>query len=117
MYQVECYKSTVCICIFLYADDIILLSPTVAGLRILVNAVKQVLAYIDMQLNVNKSSCIRFGAQYDKPCANTVSISGTPLQWVSECRYLGVYFNPGRVFNCSFNYSCKEFNCQMLKAL
>ena len=117
--KVGCYKSTVCICIFLYADDIILLSPTVTGLQILVNAVEQVLAYIDMQLNVNKSICIRFGAQYDKQCANIVSISGTPLQWVSECRYLGVYFKAGRVFNCSFTHAKNSFfrslNCILSK--
>jgi hypothetical protein len=66
--KVGCYNSTICICIFLYADDIILLSPTVTGLQILLNAVENELLHIDMQLNVKKSLCIRFGVHYDKQC-------------------------------------------------
>ena len=107
--KVGCYKSTVCICIFLYADDIILLSPTLTGLQTLLTAVENELLNIDMQLNVNKSMCMRFGTQYDKQCANIISSVGTPLKWVKTCRYLGVYFNAGRVFRCCFTHAKNSF--------
>jgi exonuclease III len=107
--KVGCYNSTICICIFLYADDIILLSPTVTGLQILLNAVENELLHLDMQLNVKKSLCIRFGVHYDKQCASIVSIHGITLQWVTECRYLGVYFKAGRVFSCSFTKGKNKF--------
>ena len=49
-------------------------------------------------------------------CANIVSISGTTLQWVSEC---SVYFKAGRVFNCSFTHAKNSFfrslNCILNK--
>ena len=102
-----------------YADDIILLSPTVTCLHILLNAVEHALVDIDMQLNANKSPCIRFGTQYDKQCADIVSISGISLQWASACRYLGVYFKAGRVFNCFFTHAKNSFfmslNCLLSK--
>ena len=46
--KVGCYP--IWICIFLFADDIILLSPTVTGLQTLLTAVKNELHDIDMQL-------------------------------------------------------------------
>jgi Reverse transcriptase (RNA-dependent DNA polymerase) len=72
--KVGCYSSTIGICNFLYADDIILLSPTETGLQTLLTAVENELHDIDMQLNVNKSMYMRFGTQCDKQCANIISI-------------------------------------------
>lgn len=60
-----CYKSTVRCSIFLYADDILLLSPTITGLQILQSLCEEVLVDLDMRINVKKSSCIRFGSSYD----------------------------------------------------
>lgn len=46
---------------------------------------------------------MRFGPRFDITCANITSINGEVLQWVTCCRYLGVYFVSGRVFKCSFH--------------
>ena len=108
--NVGCYLSTVCFSIFLYADDILLLAPTVTGLQILLDICEQNLIDLDMRLNISKSHCMRFGARFDAPCANIISKQGGVLEWVNTCRYLGVYFLSGRVFRCQFhNAKCSFF--------
>ena len=48
--NVGCYISTMCCCIFLYADDILLglIAPSVSGLQILLNACEEELSALDM---------------------------------------------------------------------
>jgi hypothetical protein len=41
--------------------------------------------------------------------SNALRSSGTPFQWVSEFRYLGVYLKVGRVFSCSFTMAKNSF--------
>ena len=87
-----CYMSCVCCSIFLYADDILLIAPSVIGLQTLVDACEKELIDIDMRVNVKKSACIRFGPRFDAKCADIVSAFGGPINWVVSCRYLGVFF-------------------------
>ena len=108
--NVGCYLSNICVSIFLYADDILLIAPTVTGLQTLLAVCEQELLELDMKLNVAKSICIRFGEQFEAVCSDIVSAQGGNLQWVDSCRYLGVYFISGRVFRCSFhNAKCSFF--------
>jgi len=53
--NVGCYLSTVCVSIFLYADDILLIAPSVSGLQTLVNICEIELMNVDMSINVKKS--------------------------------------------------------------
>ena len=98
-----CYISLVCCCIFLYADDILLASPTISGLQIILNACETELTELDMRINVKKSTCIRFGKRFDEHSAELVSAHGGPIKWVECCRYLGVYFSCGRSLRCSLD--------------
>jgi len=47
---------TSCAAIFLYADDVILLAPTVHALQLLVNICDCELTFLDMAINARKSS-------------------------------------------------------------
>ena len=96
------YNATVCVSIFMYADDIVLLSLSVTGLQTLLTACESELIDLDMRLNVMKSICMRFGHRFNAPCASIVSSNG-PLKWVTSCRYLGVFFSSGRQFRCCFD--------------
>ena len=49
---VGCHISCICVAIFLYADDIVLLSPTVNGLQALLDICEDELLSLDMQLNI-----------------------------------------------------------------
>jgi hypothetical protein len=51
-----CYVSTICVSV-LYADDILLISPSVTGLQTLVNICETELNNIDMSINA-KNLCV-----------------------------------------------------------
>jgi len=65
-----------CCCLFLYADDILLIAPSVSGLRILLNACEEELSGLDMYINQRKSMCIRLGKRFAEKCAELVTDSG-----------------------------------------
>ena len=95
---------------FLYADDIILLAPSVQALQLLIklNICISELNYLDMAINVKKSACMRFGPRYKNVCANVV-VSGALINWVTSSRYLGVYLESCSKFKCSFSSNKSKF--------
>jgi len=99
--------------IVLYADDIILVAPTVGGqLQRLFNSCQEVLDSLDMRINTQKSCCMRIGPRYDAKCVEICSSSGHVIPWVNEFRYLGVFIARSRVFKvfkCSLNVCKKSF--------
>jgi len=104
-----CHIGIVCVSIFLYADDILLIAPSVTGLQILLNSCENELSKLDMVVNIKKSTCIRFGPRFNAPCASIISIFGGSLEWVSCCKYLGVYFVSGRLLRCCFDNAKSKF--------
>ena len=74
--------------IILYADDILLIAPSVTELQSLFYACEKELKWLDMKINVKKSCCIRIGQIYDIKCANITDSHGFSLPWVKEIRYL-----------------------------
>jgi len=108
--NVGCYISSVFCSIFLYADDILLVAPTVTALQLMLDACETELRYLDMRVNVKKSACIRFGSRYAAQCSVITSSFGGPISWVESCRYLGVFFVSGKTFKCCFNNAkCRFF--------
>ena len=104
-----CHVSLICTSIFLYADDIVLLAPTVSGLQQLLYVCEKELEQLDMKINVSKSMCIRFGPRFNVDCAELTSLYGGALKWVNSCRYLGVYFESGRTLKFSFSNAKASF--------
>lgn len=107
--NVGCYISSICASIFIYADDILLVAPTITGLQLLLHVCENELLKLDMQLNVNKSMCIRFGPCFNSEAVDIVSLNGSVVKWVDCCRYLGVFFVSGRTFRCSFSNAKSRF--------
>ena len=95
--------------IFIYADDIILLAPTVQSLQGMLQVCERELAWLDMSLNTKKSLCMRFGPRYNAKCHDICTANGDCLSWVNSCRYLGVYLCASSYFKCSFSYAKKSF--------
>ena len=62
--------------ILLYADDILLVAPSVTALQRLLLLCEQELMWLDMSLNVKKSVCIRIGARFKAECCNLVTSEG-----------------------------------------
>ena len=67
-----CYIRCTCISILLYADDILLLAPSILNIR---NSAATVCVCVcvcekelDMSINVKKSTCLRIGARCNVKC-------------------------------------------------
>ena len=71
--------SAVFVPIFVYADDIVLLAPSVGSLQTLLTLLEALLENLDMRINGIKSTCIRFGPRHDADCANPVSYTHLTL--------------------------------------
>ena len=74
LYKPGCSVSFVFVNIFLYADDIVLIAPTVTGLQRILNVCEIELVNLDMHINVSKSMCIRYGPRFNNPCAEITYI-------------------------------------------
>jgi len=95
--------------IVLYADDILLLAPSVCELHNLLASCEVELDLIDMAINIKKSCCVRIGPRSHVCCASISCASGISLPWVGEIRYLGIFIVRSRVFKCSLDHPKKGF--------
>ena len=78
----------------MYADDMVLVTPSASALQYLLNVCKQYAHDHDIVYNVKKtvSMCIRPQKQKYELKLN-VQLSGNPLRYVDSHKYLGVYIN------------------------
>jgi hypothetical protein len=102
---IGCHLSLTCTSIFLYADDILLIAPSLHALQILIKICETELNWLNMRINVKKSACLRIGSRCDSRCNNLTTNDGQTLNWVNSCRYLGVYLVNSRRFKCNFDHS------------
>jgi len=102
---IRCNLKWFCLSIILYADNPLLLAPTVSSLQQLLFICESELAWLDLSINVSKSSCIRVGPRYNKVCCNLTSLDGREIIWVEKVRYLGVHLVSSKVMNCNYDLS------------
>ena len=100
--------SCVCCSIFLYADDILLLAPSVEGLQKLFTLCENELHDLGLSLNTRKTVCMRIGQRYKTSCCNIVTCCGKKLDWVTELRYLGIYIASAANFKGLFDNAKKS---------
>jgi len=101
---VGCYLLSFLVSIFLYADDILLIVPSVSSLQKMLIACETELKSLDMQINSNKSMCIRFGPRFNVDCECLRTSQGGLLQWTNQSRYSGIYLVSGRSFKFSLEF-------------
>jgi hypothetical protein len=89
-YFLICYVQWQCVTILLYADDIIIIAPTVMSLQKLLHIVELELKQLDMEINVIKSHCMSVGPRHDVTCCSLITSNGIALEWVDTIRYLGI---------------------------
>ena len=85
----------------MYANDILLLSPSVVVLQELLHVCENALRDVDLVINSKKYVCLRIGPCCNNVCNDIVSLNGNILQWVESIRYLGVYLLRARQFKCN----------------
>ena len=106
---IGCHLGLVCFSIFLYADDILLLAPSITALQKLVNVCEYELHLLDLAINSKKSVCTRIGFRWDAECSAIVTLDGNHIHWVDKLRYLGVFIVSGKSFRCCFENAKKSF--------
>lgn len=74
---------------FMYADDLVLLAPSVNELQNMINICDKELNAIRLKFNVKKSGCLRIGRRCFAKCCDIYSKSGI-IPWVKEIKYLGL---------------------------
>ena len=92
----------------IYADDILILAPSVEGLQKLFTLCEGELKALGLSLNTRKTVCMRIGQRYNASCCNIVTCNGMKLDWVQEMRYLGVYIVSAANFKCLFDNAKKS---------
>jgi len=107
--RIGCYMRHRCVCIMLYADDILLLAPSVDCLQRLFLLCELELNSLGMQINDRKTVCMRIGPRYQANCVNICTAAGKKLEWVHEMRYLGVFFVSTCKFKCVFDNAKRAF--------
>jgi len=73
---VRCCISSIFLGCILYADDILLLSPTVSGLQDMLDKCAEVASILSLEFNVTKSQCVVIG----KMCKSEIMPMNEP-QW------------------------------------
>jgi len=97
------------VCIILYANDILLLAPSVNALQLLLSTCELELRKLDLFINSAKSVCLRIGPRRSNNWQNLVNINENSLNWESCIRYLGVYIECAGHFRCSHEVAKRKF--------
>jgi exonuclease III len=92
----------------MYADDLVLMAPSLFELQFMVNLCEAEMVELDLKINSTKSVCLRIGKNYDKKC-NKIKYMNEIIPWVAEARYLGVYLMASTRFTCNFAKAKTKF--------
>ena len=111
-----CYIGLICFSILLYADDILLLVPSLSSLQKLLFICEYELGQIDLAVNTKKSVFFRIGPRCAATCTDIETLQSNSLLWVNSLRYLGVHIISGKTFRCNFD-NAKEYFSRALIAI
>ena len=88
-----CYMAQRYMGVLLYADDIVLLSPSPHGLKHMLETFSRFARYRDIKINVLKSCCVRFGPDTEE--FPTFIHNSSPLPHLQVVKYLGIDMREG----------------------
>jgi len=75
----------------MYADDILLIAPSVSMLQNLLLTCDREFNSLDMSINLKKTCRMRIGPRNHRLCANINIRNGGEIPCVDEIRYLGLF--------------------------
>lgn len=106
--DIGCHINSSFTACLLYADDIILLSPSLAGLQQMLDCCSSCSSDMQLKFNCNKSCCSMFGPLYKHRVVDLSLCDGT-LAWVPNMKYLGLNFVSGRSLSIDISYIRRKF--------
>jgi len=96
-----CHVINICIACIFFADDIVLLSPSIHGLRELINICVSYCGTFCLDFNVKKSKIMVIGEKLSVGEFSELTLNNVSLAYVTEFKYLGVTLVAGK--NISFS--------------
>ena len=94
--KIGCHVGSTAVNVLAYADDLVILSPSRAGLQWLLNLCEAFALDRNIVFNVEKTVCMLFDPQRPYSCTHLVKssapiifLNGHQLTWVPEFKYLG----------------------------
>jgi len=81
----------------------------VSSLRQLLHICETELIWLDMSINVKKSSCLRVGPRYNSLCSNLTTLDGREISWMNKVRYLGVHLISSKALSYDYDLIKKSF--------
>ena len=103
---IGCHLKNKFLSLLLYADDMALVSPSLAGLQILLSVAETYCKEWDILLNAKKTKNMFFGKSRHLPA---LSLDGKDIEWVDSWKYLGVMLTSYKQFNCCIDEKIKSF--------
>ena len=85
----------------MYADDLILMSITVNHLVKLIEICQVEFSFLELYINLNKSSCMRIGNRHNVKI-EPLRFDDYELKWRYEIKYLGIVILSARKFTIHF---------------
>ena len=87
-----------CFTAFFFADGLLLLNISLSDLQNMLSICQSEFDWLDMTVNVKKSSCIRIGSRFNVDVEN-VHIDNKPIVWKTAFRYLGLTIVAAKLLN------------------
>ena len=94
--------------VFMYADDLILISSSVSEMQTKTNICSAELSNLDLTINVKKSACIRIGKRYQQICS-VLTVDSIIIPWSSKLTYLGVAIKASAKFSIDLKPNRTKF--------
>ena len=99
--RLGCCVNGIYIGCIVYADDILLLSASVASVQAMLNIYDDYGSKHNILFNVKKSVCFKIGSKWSS-ATNCMTLNNEEIKWVSSCKYLGVMF----ITDVTFHVDC-----------
>ena len=93
-----CHVNSVFYGCIIYADDVILLSPSLLGLQAMLDTCTQYIVSHNIVFNRKKSVYTIIGKLHNTQPA-PIYLDGTILEYVTRFKYLGITFSSGRTLS------------------
>lgn len=88
----------------LYADDVILISPSVTGLQEMLDICLETASALNLNFNASKCHCIVFGKSSVSVSRITpMCLGASNIEWCTSIQYLGVYIVAGKCVSVDIN--------------
>ena len=109
-FDIGCHLGFISSAVFMYADDLVLLSSSVEQLRNMIAICFSEFAELDLQVNPKKSACLRFGDQCTSQLPN-ITVNNCIIPWENQLRYLGIVFASSKKFSVDLKHiRCKFYS-------